>query len=85
MNLRNALLASGAALTLGACATTGPGYGNNGYGNNGNGGMRQKLENSPGISWQNPKNLGDGKRVMVGIVKSSNEGEVAASFEYDVK
>ncbi len=43
MNLRNALLASGAALTLGACATTGPGYGNNGYGNNGygNGGYNQ--------------------------------------------
>ncbi|MBS0218378.1 MAG: glycine zipper 2TM domain-containing protein [Proteobacteria bacterium] len=44
MNLRNALLASGAALTLGACATTRPGYGNNnGYGNNGygNGGYNQ--------------------------------------------
>ncbi|MBS0226535.1 MAG: glycine zipper 2TM domain-containing protein [Proteobacteria bacterium] len=40
MNLRNALLAGGAALTLGACATTSPGYGygnNNGYGNNGYG------------------------------------------------
>lgn len=35
MNLRNALLASGAALALGACATTGPGYGNSGYGNGG--------------------------------------------------
>lgn len=39
MNLRTALLASAAALSLAACATTGPGYGNNGYGNGyGNGG-----------------------------------------------
>jgi hypothetical protein len=47
-------------------------------GASGNNGMRQKLEKISGISWQNPKNLGDGKRVMVGVVKSSNEGEVAA-------
>ena len=46
MNLRNALLAGGAALTLGACATTGPGYGNNGYGNGyGNGGYNNGYGN----------------------------------------
>ena len=49
-------------------------------GNNGNHGLRQKLENIAGISWQNPKNLGEGKRVMTGVVKSSNEGEVAAKL-----
>lgn len=43
MNMRNIVLATTAALTLGACATSGPGYGNNGYGNNGygNGGYNQ--------------------------------------------
>ncbi|MBU6453609.1 MAG: hypothetical protein KGS72_17655 [Cyanobacteria bacterium REEB67] len=49
-------------------------------GNNGNHGLRQKLENIAGISWQNPKNLGEGKRVMTGVVKSSNEAEVAAKL-----
>jgi hypothetical protein len=49
-------------------------------GNNGNGGFRQKLENIAGIKWENPKNLGEGKRTMTGAVKSSNEGEVAAKL-----
>lgn len=50
-------------------------------GNNGNGGLRQKLENIAGISWENPKNLGEGKRTISGAVKSSNEGEVAAKLK----
>ena len=53
-------------------------------GNNGNHGLRQKLENISGISWENPKNLGEGKRIMSGVVKSSNEGEVASKLSETV-
>jgi hypothetical protein len=50
-------------------------------GNNGNGGFRQRLESISGISWENPKNLGNGKRTITGAVKSSNEGELAAKLK----
>lgn len=50
-------------------------------GNNGNNGFRQKLENIAGITWENPKNLGDGKRTITGAVKSSNEADVAAKLK----
>jgi hypothetical protein len=50
-------------------------------GNNGTGGLRGRLENIAGISWENPKNLGNGKRTITGAVKSSNEGEVAAKLK----
>ncbi len=49
-------------------------------GNNGNGGLRQRLEGIGGIKWENPKNLGEGKRTMTGAVKTNNEGEVAAKL-----
>lgn len=50
-------------------------------GNNGNGGFRSKLENIAGVSWENPKNLGDGRRTMTGVIKSSNSGEVGAKLK----
>jgi hypothetical protein len=50
-------------------------------GNNGNSGFRQKLENISGVSWENPKNLGDGRRTITGTVKSSNTAEVAAKLK----
>jgi len=50
-------------------------------GNNGNGGFRQKVENISGVSWENPKNLGDGRRTMTGVIKSSNTGEVGAKLK----
>jgi hypothetical protein len=49
-------------------------------GNNGNGGLRQRLEGIGGIKWENPKNLGEGKRTMTGTVKTNNEGELAAKL-----
>lgn len=50
-------------------------------GNNGNSGFRQKLENISGVSWENPKNLGDGRRTITGTVKSANTAEVAAKLK----
>ena len=74
MKLRNALLASGAALTLGACATTGPGYGNNGYGNNGygNGGYNQGGYNQGGYNQGYCSDCGVVTRIDMGQGSSAN-------------
>lgn len=79
MNLRNALLASGAALTLGACATTGPGYGNNGYGNNGygNGGYNQGYCSDCGVVTRIDMGNGTSSNVPTGAIIGGVVGAVA--------
>jgi len=41
----------------------------------GNNGLRQRLENLAGVSWQNPKNLGDGTRQMEGTITDAAKRE----------
>lgn len=73
MTLRNALLAGGAALTLGACATTGPGYGNNGYGNGyGNGGYNNGSYGNGGYNNGYCADCGVVTRIDMGSGSSAN-------------
>lgn len=39
----------------------------------GNNGLRGRLEALGGVSWENPRNLGDGRREMRGVIQSESE------------